>query len=280
MLVIYFDATKTEPKADEHLAVHTLGAYIGAEGNWENFREEWQSLLKERGLTYFHMTDFEYALSRAIANKKIPSRSPFHDWEKDAFIPFLRQLHTIINRKSQNGWYRLEGWASSIYQPDFDACLPNSLKSNPQCCSYYIFNVVQMMKSLALWANTINYKDRIHYVFANGDREGNNLERLFKYFWDRLDARKIFRLDQKSHRNSYDIQLMKSEPALQAADIVAYEMHKSTIMLNTNQKHDLMLSDLRASWQSLGKAPHRGLFYSQEQLIREFDEIAQGKIVL
>ena len=44
-----------------------------------------------------------------------------------------------------------------------------SLKNDVECCSYYILNVVNAMKGIALsGANKHNDNDPIHYVFSGG----------------------------------------------------------------------------------------------------------------
>ena len=69
--------------------------------------------LQKKGLTYFHMTDFEYARSQTIAGSgKLSSKSPYKGWSVDEFDSFLGRLHKIVNLKKKNVTYRLVSFAA------------------------------------------------------------------------------------------------------------------------------------------------------------------------
>ncbi|MEP7076040.1 MAG: hypothetical protein ABI878_09525 [Acidobacteriota bacterium] len=169
LLTVYFDGASNVPKDESVPALHSVGAYIGTVDNWRKFRKEWRRELDKKNLEYFHMTDFEFAQSRAIAQKPIPSKSMFCDWQKDDFVPFLKKLHDTINRKDRKGEYRLESFTSTVIKKDFDETIPKDLIGDVQCSSYYIFNVVQILKAVHHFLSLSNNNDPIHYIFAGGD---------------------------------------------------------------------------------------------------------------
>ena len=274
VITAYFDATYNNPKGDStEPPLYTLAAYVGTRANWRKFRKEWRTELAKKSLEYFHMTDFEFARSQSIAGKEIPKSSPFYGWTESEFIPFLQKLHRVINRKDKNSTYRLFSQASHIIKPDFDELKPDELKDDVQCRSYYVFNVVQILMAVAVWADSQNYHDPIHYVFANGDGEGENLERLFMERWDNPVTKNRFRLSKGYSLMPYGIEWMKGEPALQAADITAYEMHKSTLTWIKRGLGDMPKDELRKSISSLCRTEHHGLLYRKKELLESFADI-------
>lgn len=253
--------------------VHTLAAYVATSENWKKFRKEWKRELDKNGLEYFHMTDFEFARSRAVAGKEIPTRSKFYGWTEEKFVPFLQRLHRVINRKDPRGNYRLRGRISAVIKSDFDETIPEELKGDVQCCSYYIFNVITVIKGIALWADSINHRGPIHYVFSAGDGENGNLERLFADMWEDPVAKPWFRLSNEYRGKAYSVEQMKNEPALQAADVGAYELHKAQLEWIARGYEDMPKSKLRKSLTTLARTDHYGWLYRKKELAETFDDI-------
>lgn len=273
MVTAYFDATYNHfnPNRPEPL-VHTVGSYIATRDNWRKFRKEWNIELGKKGLKYFHMTDFEFALSRVKAKNPIPEKNLFHGWTEDEFVPFLKRLHRTIARKS-NGIYRLESISSNVVMSDFDETLPDELKGHPKCGSYYVFNAWTVMRGIALWANKHNYYDPIHYVFAGGDGEGNNIERLFVALWNYESDRHHYHLSKGYSHVPYSVEMMKGEPALQAADITAFESQKMALKWLESDCTEDPSDKLRKSLFSLAKAEHRGWLHRKKEVAETFTSI-------
>jgi hypothetical protein len=271
------DATYNHYNAkDPKPIVHTLASYVGTDETWGKFRREWQRKMSKAKLDYFHMTDFEYARSQAIAgSEKLSSKSPYKGWSVDKFDSLVSGLHKVINLKKKNGVYRLRSFASDIIEADFDESIPDELKDDVQCCSYYIFNVVQIMKAIRFWADGKNYRGSIHYTFSAGDREDGNIERLFLDMWNDPSAKRFFRLSTEHTPKPYSIKKMKEEPALQAADIAAYEMHKAVLEWISREYSDIPKKELRKALSSLAKTDHAGWTYRKKELLESFDEIVQ-----
>lgn len=274
MVIAYFDATYNHPKPGSSIPeLHTLAAYVGTSENWKKFRKEWRRELDKKSIDHFHMSKFEFARSQAIAGKEIPKSSLYHCWKMEEFAPFLHRLHDTINRKDNRGIYRLEASSSAVIKSDFDETLPNELKGDVQCSSYYIFNVITVIKGIALWADRHNYHDSIQYVFSAGDGENGNLERLFVDMWDDPIAKPWFRLSKDYADKPYSIKRMKDEPALQAADIAAYELHKAQLEWIARGYVDMPLSELRKSLSSLARTSHYGWLYRKKELAESFADI-------
>lgn len=255
LLTAYFDASYNQPPS--HPLIHTVGGYAAFIDDWKRFRKEWREELQKKGLAYFHMNEFEYARSTIIAGRTLSQSSPYFGWPEEAFIPFLKRLHQVINRKRRDGSFRMAGFINSVGIPDFLNALPNELKDDPGCKTHYIFNVAVLMEHMAQLLNKERYNGLIHYVFAGGDGEGGNLERWFDQLYRNDLARKHYRLSKGYSRIGYDIQWAKSEPALQAADIAAFEFNKAALIA-AETKQPLKLDAVRKSLPNLCRTYHNG----------------------
>ena len=110
-------------------------------------------------------------------------------------------------------------------------------------------------------------------IDGEGDGEGENLERLFMERWDNPVTKNRFRLSKGYSLMPYGIEWMKGEPALQAADITAYEMHKSTLTWIKRGLGDMPKDELRKSISSLCRTEHHGLLYRKKELLESFADI-------
>jgi hypothetical protein len=276
-LTAYFDAGANYPsptRPDPPL-LHTVGCYLARYDDWKKFRKEWRKELDKKEVCFFHMKDFEYALAaiRRGERHKIGRKNPFKELNEDEFVPLLRRVHGVINRKKKDGSYRMVEFASSVVKPDFDKTLPDELKNDPECKSYYILNVSNVMKMIALWCSTNVIYDPIHYIFAGGDGEGGNIEKWFRFCWNSEQDRGYYRLNKGYTRMGYDIQEMEAEPAIQAADIAAFEFNKVAQEIAQRGNVDIPLDELRKSLPSLGRAPHYSLTLTEENLPGAFAQI-------
>lgn len=280
LLVVYFDATYNHPKPDSEAPVmHSLGAYVGRVEHWRKFSKEWRIELNKKGLDHFHMTDFEFAQNCAINGRELPHKEKYdcyRGWAKEDFISFLRRLHQVINQKNRKGNYRLESITSTVLKKDFDETIPPELISDVQCSSYYIFNVVQVLKVINHFLKLQKDNVPIHYVFAGGDGEGGRLGDLFDDMWEDPVANSVFRLSKSYARMPYEIKKMKETPALQAADIAAFEMQKFALKMHELNYPLQVPKDLfRTSLVSLGKTRHGSFIYRKTELEKSFAEIIE-----
>ncbi|HYE16363.1 MAG TPA: hypothetical protein VD968_18135, partial [Pyrinomonadaceae bacterium] len=197
-------------------------------------------------------------------------------WSLEQFNSFERLLHNTINRKKRNGEPRIASITSHIMLDDYDETLPEDMRAHPRCRSPYIFNVANVMEGVAMWANSQVYYDPIHYIFAGGDDETGNLDRWFSHCFERDLTIRHFRLGKGFTRIGYDLQWMKSEPALQMVDCPAYELNKMTIEWAKNNFNPILKSELRNSLSSLCRIDHFGVTLRKPELIESFDAIREN----
>jgi hypothetical protein len=228
VVTVYFDASENQPTAsspEPHL-FHTVGCYLGQIDDWREFRQEWSHELAAKNIPDFHMNKFENARSRTIAGKELEEANPYRGWSRSDFDQFLNKLHQILGRKRGIRQLALEGLGCSVKKSDFKSMLPEQLRDEPECQSEYIFNVAINMGHAAMLADIYKLEGDIHYVFASGDGEGNNIQSWFRSLWKNQAAKKFFRLSKSYSHWGYDFADAAREPAIQAADIAAYEFNK------------------------------------------------------
>jgi hypothetical protein len=221
------------------------------------------------------MTDFEWSLSQVIKTNELPRNNPYYGWSTDDLRSFQRRLYKVLNRKRQDGQYRLAAFASNVHKPEFDSKLPSELKDDPECQSYYIFNVANAMKTIAWWCNRhfSHYKyNPIQYVFAKGDGEARNLEKWFDHCQTDEGDHFYFRLG-KGPSGVYDLAWMKDEPALQAADVAAFELSKVGVEITARGHSNIALDELRRSLPVLFHTSGLSMTLTGTELVAAFDQI-------
>ena len=281
MITAYFDASYNQPKPNStDSLVYTVACYFGDRPNWNKFRKEWRTALEKSGLSrdfHFHMNKFEYARAQAIAGGELENKNPYYGWSKADFDRFLDRMHRIINRRSKSSKPRLAPFQATVIRSDFDEARPKELKSDLECRSYYIFCVSAIMDAIRQWADENNYYDPVHYIFAKGDKEGGNLHRWFDYCWKHEDLRHRFRLGKGYSRVPHSMQFSAVEPALQAADVAAYEFHKFAVSWIESGLQEIEKARLRAAIKSLTRIEHFGWLFTKQQLAAYFADVPENR---
>jgi len=276
LVTAYFDAAYNQPKGGRvnDPRIHTVATYIARKEDWAKLRKEWRRELVEFKVPFFHMKEFEHARNvMKYGTGRISSKSPYQGWPLEKFDEFERRLHRIINRKRTDGEPRITSITSHIVLTDYYKTLPDDLKDHPACRSPLILNVSNLMEGIARWANEHIYYDPIHYIFAGGDDDIGDLDKWFNRCFKRDITIRHFRLGKGFSRIGYDIQWMRSEPALQMVDCPAYELSKMTIEWAKNGFQPMQLSELRKSLSSLCKIDHFGVTLEESELLRYYADI-------
>jgi hypothetical protein len=219
------------------------------------------------------MNKFEWARNEAINQRDNSETNPYRGWKPEEFDAFLDRLHGIIGAKAPSGLSRIAPLATEVIKADFDETRPDDLGDDPECCSYYMQCVTNIMHGIARWANRNHYHEPIHYIFATLKGEGGNLAAWFDYCWKHPNIRAYYRLGKGHSRVPHDVQQASAEPALQAADIAAYEMNKATLRWIANIYADMPLSDLRKSLDSLVRTDYWGWTLRKKDMEEGFAEI-------
>lgn len=277
LVAVYMDAAYNHPKgitADDP-RVMTIASYTAEQDDWRKTRKEWRQVLLEFGnIPFFHMKDFEHARNVTRYGKgQISSKSPYSGWTLERLDSLELALFRVINRKRPDKSPRITAIHSNILLADYEETLPDDLKDHPRCRSPFILTAANIMDTIAVWANARNHHDPIHYIFAGGDNETGNLDRLFTRWFDRDITINHFRLAKGFGRIGYDLQWMKGEPALQAVDCPAYEMNRAVIEWAKKDFNPILKSELRASLSLLCRIDHFGLTLRKPELLETYRDI-------
>lgn len=279
MLTAYFDAANdpTVKGRPDRPLLQSVGCWMGYRDDWNRFRREWKAELERHGVGYFHATDFEWSLNQVINEKELPKDDFYYGWAKEDFLAFQKRLYRVLNRKRPDGEYRLVAFASNVHKADFDSKLPNELKGDPECQSYYIFNIANLMKQMAFWCNRhFKHYQRtpMHYIFAGGDvGEASNLHAWFDHCWNDDGDRYYYRLSKGYTSMGYDTQWMKGEAALQAADVATFELSKLGVEIAVRGHSNIPLDELRKSLPVLFHTSGLTRVLVGDVLVAAFDQI-------
>ena len=115
-------------------------------------------------------------------------------------------------------------------------------------------------------------------MFASGDGEDGNIQDFFASIWKNFYAARFFRLTRAESPNGYEIKAAKDEPALQAADIAAYEFNKLALHSLENN-YELDETALRKSVLNLCREPNNNapLLLAGDRMARAFGAMVAFK---
>jgi hypothetical protein len=277
LVTAYFDASYNHPKGStaNDPRVHTVAAYLARQDDWRKLRKEWKRMLDAHQIPYFHVSEFEHPRNVAIRGRgKISSKSPYAGWTPEKFNLFEKGLHKVINRKRSDGKPRITARTSNILVKDYEETLPDDLKNHPECRSYFILNVVNVMRAIGIWADEEDYHEPIHYIFSDGDDDIGDLNRWFNRCFQHEATISQYRLAKEFSRAPYPrIQGMKQEPALQMVDCPAYELNRAVIEWAKSDFQSIPMSELRPSLSSLCRIDHFGTTLMKPELLKFYDDV-------
>lgn len=202
MLVAYFDASKTQ-LGRSYVAVAGCLAHLD---QWMLFQLEWQNILDEDGLEFFHMTDFE-------AYEK-----SYKGWSLERHIKCFGKIEDVIGRRTAFALGR------GVAHDDFEFAKTQNEVLQPWSAFTYCAN--QCLHGIAHWASNHGHKGPIIYVFESGDGFNGELISLAESIENSQERRMRFRWS-----GLHILPKIASTPPypltpLQAADIWAFEARK------------------------------------------------------
>jgi hypothetical protein len=202
MLVAYFDASRTG-KGRPYVTVAGCLAHLD---QWKLFQPEWQRMLDEEGLRFFHMTDFE------------AYEGAYKEWSRKRHETCLQKIADVIVPRTKFAFAR------GVADDDFDFAKTQNEVLQPW--SAFTYCASQCLHGIAHSASNHGHEGPIIYVFESGDGfKGellslaesieNSKERRMRYRWNGLHI-----LPKIANDPPYPL------TPLQAADIWAFEARK------------------------------------------------------
>jgi len=201
MLVAYFDASKTQLRRP-YVAVAGCLANLNT---WKLFQPEWQSILNDEGLPFFHMTDFE------------AYKNDYKGWTKERHEKCLIRLGTVMVNRTEFAYGR------GVALDDWEYAKTKNEVLNPWSAFTYCAN--QCFHSIAIWANEHNHIGPISYIVESGDGYNGELIKLKDDIESSPTRRMRFRWAGLHILPKLADALYPLTP-LQAADVWAFETRK------------------------------------------------------
>jgi hypothetical protein len=207
MLAAYFDEsyshkTKTDPTRP---LIYTVAGWISTVERWRKLRKEWMKALRQAQIPDFHMKDYEWR------------QGVYADWVEGKRIKVLRRLHWLIKE------HVLAGVSVSVNITAFNEIMTPAAKKDYGKTPYG-FDARLCLRQTGFWADRNKINEPIHYVFAHQTKQGGELNWIFDSCLKNPETRDWFRLNSIWSKG-----FANQEPALQAADIIAYEINKHVV---------------------------------------------------
>ena len=199
-LLGFFDESGT------HLGspVLVVAGYVATPEKWLAFDSQWKEVLDSEGLPYFHMNAYE--------NRK----GLYADWDSRKRVEFLKRLMSIIHSTDHAGFMgavEMEPYERlTRLNPEYAQSIPKP----------HVIASTGCVAKIRLWAVDQRSTDNFVLTFEKGAEHSGKLGEAFT---EKKHAGKLreYRIEHFSFGEK------KEHPALQAADLLAYEVWKLLI---------------------------------------------------
>ena len=242
MLTAYFDESyshKTLAEPDKPL-VYTVAGWVATVEGWRAFRKEWKKALRQAQIQDFHMKDYEWR------------QGEYADWIESKRIKVLRRLHRLI--KDHVLW----GVNITVSIPAFEEVMTEAARMDYGKTPYG-FDARLCLRQVGFWADANKITDPINYVFAYMPKQNGELNWIFDTCLRKPEVREWFRLN-----GMWTHAMAKDEPAVQAADIFAYEVNKHVVNYEALGKRPTRKSYLNLYY---GQRFHDPMYYGKKELM-------------
>jgi len=196
MFAAYFDESGTH----EGSPAVAVAGFISTVEQWQCFEKEWQDILNEAGIEFFHMADHQ--------NR----HGPYRDWDD---LKHRRILERFIITARLRCRVPI---GASVPREDYRKAFGISPPFSP-----YTFCALQCLAQVGRWAHDYNHQNPIAYVLESGAGYNKELG---------LISAAISGNERRKHRYRFDSLSLGDKrelKPLQASDIIAYELYKEMV---------------------------------------------------
>jgi hypothetical protein len=190
-----------DESANHDRSLVSIGGAFGHPLDWIQFSAEWQKLLDEWDIPFFHMADFE-------------AHQPPYDWPPDVHRDRLNKLLTLIRR------YNFALFGSSIPREWFETCASLTSQQHWQGILGFLAQIVFITVGNAARPFLEKNDATIAYFFERGVEGWGHIEQQFNYIADRDYQESRWHLQTITRVPKIGF------PPVQAADLIVYEMNK------------------------------------------------------
>lgn len=212
-----------------------VAGYLSTEEMWGRFAEEWAQVLGDFGISRFHMTDF--------ANQS----SPFGGWAEDQRRDVLTHLFSVINRNV------ILPFGAAIRTAEYIDVFGKS-DAHKFVGGPYGLAATMCFMNVGDVLNDVGVYGEIDYVFEAGAVGAGQIQNTFNANLEDPGQR------DRLHLASLTFRTRAEAPALQAADMVAYEVYREMQRLISGVR------SRRYPLRALSQVPAEWGFADREQL--------------
>jgi hypothetical protein len=206
--------------------VTAVAGYLISADSLPLLEDEWMRLLAEHGLSELHMKEF------------VPPNGKYSHWDHAKKRALLEPLIRLIHK------YCVLGVGAAVEMDEFmqttharaNAKAPNLVESPYEACLRHC------MWQIATWADENEYKGVIAYTLDRGDPNSRGARRKFNA------AKEDQKIRAQYHLGTLEFADSQAVPAIQCADLLAYEMYKEADRLLSGSQRSLRKS-FSALWR-------------------------------
>ncbi|OGW13488.1 MAG: hypothetical protein A3G93_00685 [Nitrospinae bacterium RIFCSPLOWO2_12_FULL_45_22] len=206
MFGAYFD----ESGVHRDSPVVVVAGFLAPDKQWARLQSEWDKALKQTGISFFHMVDYE--------NRQ----KQFKDWKEDERIERLKKFLEIIKRR-----ITIPVVAAVGVKDYKEAALWQRDPGAPQ--NAYAFCALMCLQAIAAWADKVGHREPIGYIFEDGALHKGELLKLADQIKKDPARQDRYRWVGLSFTDK------RYFSPLQATDILAYEAYKEARVLLEGQ---------------------------------------------
>lgn len=158
MITAYFDESGTHGNQNVYPPVLSIGCYVSTDQQWKLFKQEWQEVLHDAGIEYFHAAKFESRFGE------------YAGWTDEKRKRIYGRLQGIIKRRVK------KGIAACIVLPDYDEVITG--KYQEMFVSPYSFATRCCFECIGEWSLKHNLQEPVVCIFEAGARKVGEVTNL------------------------------------------------------------------------------------------------------
>jgi hypothetical protein len=235
VVTAYLDASGHPDNTD----VLVVAGLVLTSEQWVNFEREWEECLAEFHVSALHMKHFAHSLKE------------FSGWDQDEpkRKRFLNGLLWVIENHVLNGSPPGYAVAHCVYMHDYRRVDSNRLLS--ETMRPYSMAALTCAGRIISWAESVGHnRNEIIYVFEHGDADQGDLRRLWDVAYPHQEVQPLIKKKTDVNPDATSRRIR----AFEAADLLAYEFHKSTLAVR-QKGGEIYFDEQRKPAQRLSALP-------------------------
>ena len=177
-----------------------MGCAFSSERKWLRLDREWKRALAEYGIPYFHMREL------------VARKGPFTGWSDEKADGLIKKLVWIFTT------YVVMWIGTTISVRDYNAIIKTDKRKKRRNVYFHAFQTC--LSTTMIYCQRKSVEGKIGFVFDSGSVSPMHAEGYFEAF------KLLEEMPNREQIGALLFQDDKTNNALQAADLLAYELHK------------------------------------------------------